>query len=355
MTRRIVFIVIAVSLLIPWGQPANASYTPMNKLAIGPPPAIPYGIGQRLYAYGRVTDLSPSFRGLNNPNGELLRVIGSRGVSWATFLGYGADCVPTIGRETASLPFKVIAESLGACLSTDVSTGGLAATSDEVFAYTSSGAQYAKYPRQNALKGCGDSGADYAQAAAYFFLVTETDCGYFQGRYLWYPRSAPEKMPDNYYVLGRVGIGWLGADVGSQPKATCWKIAPVTQPFNLSPMPICSMAKPLVSADGKEMVVVQGGYVRVVNSSTGYQISRPFLDPILSGWSPTQRYEVPSAWETSDSFIIDFRYDTVLGLIRCSVSTTHCERAVASTYRTGVTDLITERGSADAAGTPIPF
>ena len=355
MERRILLIVTAVALLIPLAQRADASWTPMNSLAIGRPPTIPYGIGRRLYAYGRVIDLSASFRSLNNPNGQLLRVIGSRGVSWATFLGYGADCIPTIGRETASIPFKIIAESQGACLSTDVSTGGLAATSDEVFTFTSSGRMYAQYPRQNPLKGCGDSGGDYVQAAGYFFLVTESDCGYFQGRYLWYPGSTPQKMPDNYYVLGRLGTGWLGAAVASQTMATCWKIAPVTQPFNLSPTQICSMAKPLVSSDGKQMVVVQGGFVRVVSTATGYETSEPALPAILSGWSPTKRYEVPSAWETSDSFIIDFRYDTVLGLIRCSISTRHCERAIASTYRTGVTDLITERGAADAAASPSPF
>lgn len=330
---------------------AASTYSPLAGLATGPAPTVPYGIGQRIYAFGHSTDVSASFKAGNNPGGQFGTIVGSRGVAWASFMAYGADCVPKLGRVSPSLPWRAVASSMGGCTTvTDATGGGLAATPDNVAAFTSAGTKYATYPRQSGsnLGACPPSpgaGYDTARAAGYRFVVTESTCSGVQGKFLWYPGSRPQRLDVTYDALGRLGGGWLGKDVAVQPSAACWRVAPAGAPTALSGAPLCSMAVPLVSADGKRTIVVQAGRVRVLDTASGRTVSVPILGAVPSGWAPGKRYEVPAAWETSDAYLVDVGYDGDLALVRCSVSTGHCVVAVRSHTRTGVSDLITERSS----------
>ena len=79
-------------------------------------------------------------------------------------------------------------------------------------------------------------------------------------------------------------------------------------------------------------------------------VSRAALGAITSGWNADEtkanaRFEVPSTWETSDSYLVFLHYDSTLALVRCSVSTGRCGIAVRSYVRTGVDRIATERGA----------
>lgn len=242
-------------------------------------------------------------------------------------------------------PWRRIASTVGACQTgLDASTQGLISTPDDVKAYRSDGTVYASYPRTNPLTGMFP--IDGVAAAGAHFVVHERhyETGAVQGVYLWHPDSTTtQQLPDNYVSVGRLGVGWLGARLNT----LCWKTAPANNPLALRAPELCSMAKPLLSADGIRAVLVRSGQVRVVDARTNATVSVATL-PAIADRQPGTREAVPATWETPDSYLIEAIYDGALALVRCSAATGTCNRAVRSSVRTGVSSIVTERGTSDA-------
>lgn len=323
---------------------ALATVPPFDLIPAGPAPTtVPYGIGTRVFYGGTVSDIASSFTADNAGEREFDRVAGSLGITYTQFFAYGADCLPIIGRIAPAVPWRRVVEGLGGCKVFDVSTGGLVGVPDDVAAYRSTGTLYANYPRVNPRELPG-AGSDDVYAAGERFVVDEWGAARLQGVFLWYPGGTPQKLPNNYSAVGRLGVGWLGARQGS---TSCWKTAPADHPYRLRPPILCSQAKPLLSADGTRAVLVQSGRVVVLDARTGTLVSTATL-PAITGWLPGTREAVPAAWESTDSYLIEARYDGALALVRCSAATGTCNRGVRSFVRTGVSRIVTERGSADA-------
>ncbi|MDP9239768.1 MAG: hypothetical protein M3O55_03885, partial [Actinomycetota bacterium] len=152
-----------------------------------------------------------------------------------------------------------------------------------------------------------------------------------------------QKVAKNYAAVGRLGVGWLGARLDK----FCWQTASANHPYTRRTPRLCSMAKPLLSPDGTRAVLVQSGRVVVVDARSGAVVSTASMAAITR-WAPGTREAVPAAWETTDSYLINARYDGALALVRCSAATGACNRAVRSYVRTGVSAIVTERDSSDA-------
>lgn len=332
---------------------AQASAAPFDLLPMGPAPtAVPYAIGKRIYYSGRTTDLTATFASEYVSGSEFGRVVGSGSNTYTSFASARTDCVTPIGHIAPGSPWRNIANPWGTCETDfDVSADGLVGTPDLVGAYRSDGSLVASYPRSASWQ---EAPSDRVAAAGAHFVVEEHlhPTPGLQGVYLWHPGNTPQKLPDNYTSVGRLGVGWLGARLNK----LCWKTAPATAPLAMRAPELCSMAKPLLSADGTRAVLVQSGRVKVVDATTNALISTASL-PAITEWQPGNREAVPAAWETSDSYLINAKYDGALALVRCSVATGACNRAVRTNRQAGISSIVTERGSEDAVvmSPPAPY
>lgn len=319
-------------------QSASASGDPLAALRMGPVPSVPYGIGERLYGYGTVA-IPTAFQGSSDD--AFTYVAAARGVVWSGSAYSATDCGAILNvwlKGTKPVAVGGV-DDTGLCRPVAATLSGLGITRDNVRAYTSSGKLYATYPRTAAdTGGCGSTTqVDDPYAVGYRVLVKEINCNAgLQGTYLWYPGSGKQQLPNTYAVVGRLGPGWLGDEI----RAGCWLIASADHPSALSTVPLCSQQFPLVSADGTRAVLVQAGRVRVVRVADNTTISRAAL-PALAPRS--SNLELPETWETSTYYLVDVRYGTDLGLVRCSVTTGGCNIAVRSSVRGQIRDIVTER------------
>jgi hypothetical protein len=319
---------------------------------------VPYAIGTRLYFAGQVVDLSgrftAAFPGLTPTPSQrqFATVVGGAGFAWTQIVGSGTDVVNIAGRVSRDGGYTPFHTSSGRSSLLAITTGGLVAMPENGQVYDTSGGFRGAFTGSAGID-CGSC----APTAAGPRLVIDQWSGVpgtpdHQGTWLWYPPAAIEKIDDRLVAVGRLGGGTLGLRLGDG----CWRTAPATAPTRLGAR-ICSLTRPLVSADGRRAVVVQGGRVVVLDPVTGSLVSRASM-PAIDRWAPPSatatvahvRYAVPAAWESADSYLVSARYDTSLALVRCSVRTGACTRAVRAAVRPGVDGIVTERGPADAAG-----
>jgi hypothetical protein len=327
--------------------------SPLDALPVGPAPtAVPYGIGTRLYVGGRVLDVAARFTAAfpgvrpTSAQRQFAAVVGAGGFAWTQILGSGVDVVHLVGRVSSSgyVPFHT---SIGSLSRLDASASGTVAMPESGQVFRPDGRLLASFTGSAGI----DCGSCATSAVGPRWVVVQ-NAGpphpEHLGTWLWLPPAAIQKLPDSYRALGRLGTGWLGDEVSPG----CWRTAPATAPTRLRAK-LCSQAIPLVGADGRYAVVVQGDRARVLDTVTGTTRSVASL-AALPGWNPPTasgtpasgpvRYLVPAAWESADSYLMAARDDGVLALVRCSVRTGTCRRAVRAAVRDGVDRIVTERG-----------
>jgi hypothetical protein len=306
---------------------------------------VPYAIGTRVYYHGHVTDVSArfdrGFPGIRPGAEQLTAVVGGGGYAWAQLSGAAVDMAHVVGRIGPGGGWTGFHASAGGMSTVAVTTTGAVVMPESGQVFWPDGRLVASFrPRPAACGHCVP-----AAAGAQVVLQQYPDLpGPGLGTWLWAPPARPTRLPDDgYRALGRSGSGWLGAPAGSN----CWRVAPVPDP-TATRARFCSMTLPLVSPDGTRVIVVQAGRVRAVDTRTAADLGPAAIRP-LTVWAPTGaggafRYLVPAAWESSDSYLVTARDDQVLALLRCSVRSGRCERAVRATVRAGVTGIVTERG-----------
>jgi hypothetical protein len=328
--------------------------SPLDLLPAGPAPTeVPYSIGTRVYYQGRIADLSSRFDQLAGgvrlaaTQRQLTAVVAAAGFAWTQITVSGVDLVHAVGKVSATGGYTPFHTSSGSSSTLDVTVGGAVAMPGSGQIYQSDGRFLAAFTGSPGI----DCGSCATSAVGVRLLVDQT-AGVpgleHLGTWLWYPPAAIQPLPDSYRAVGRWGIGWLGSVVSPG----CWRTAPAVAPAALRAT-ICSMTRPLVSADGTRAVVVQSGRALVLDTRSGATVSRATL-AALSGWQPPTaggaaapapvRYVVPATWEAPDSYLLTTRDDAVLALVRCSVRTGTCQRAVRAPVRTGVDRIVTERG-----------
>jgi hypothetical protein len=332
--------------------PTVAGPSPLLVLPVGRPPrAVPYAIGTAVHHRGHVTDVSAwfsqAFPGARPgpAQRELTTVVGGGRYAWAQLTGSAADLVHAVGRIGPRGGWTGFHTSIGDWSRLAVTTRGTVVMPESAQLFRADGRLLASFTGSATLS-CGFC----ASAAAGTHVVVQRRPAApgvpFQGTWLWTPPNAPVRLPDGVQAVGRLGPGWLAVPAGS----SCWRIAPAAAPSAVRAR-ICSQALPLVAADGARAVVVQSGRMRVVDTRTGSQLGLARLGALTSwtinGPGPI-RYVVPAAWESSDSYLATARDDTVLAVVRCSLRTGRCERAVTATVRAGVSRIVLERGPADA-------
>ena len=343
----------AVSAAADSGRRAGAAVTAVpaafDLLPTGPAPStVPYAIGTRVYFAGHGSDLGDRFTAAfpdsvaHPAQRQFTTVIGAGGVAWAQFTGAGADVVHVVGQVTASGGYLPFHTSTGRPSALAVTTSGLVAMPENGQVYAGGGALVAAFTGSPNID-CGSC----AVTAAGPRLVLDQGTGpvgrpEHQATWLWYPPAAIQRLDDRFRAVGRLGSGWLGLHQDDG----CWRLAPATAPERLG-SPICSLATPLVAADGRRAVVVQGGRLRVVDPTTGTTLSNAAM-PAIEGWTPGLRYAVPAAWESDDAYLVTARVDDALALVRCSARSGECRRAVRVTVRPGVDRIVAERGPEDA-------
>jgi hypothetical protein len=340
---------------------AAARRSPLDALPAGPSPiGVPYAIGTRVYFHGRITDLSSRFdqiaggRRLPAAQRQFDTVVGAAGFAWTQITAPGVDLVHAVGTVSATGGYTPFHTSSGSSSTLDVTTGGAVAMPENGEIYQTDGRFLAAFTGSPGI----DCGSCAMSAVGPRLLIDQTSSApslEHLGTWLWYPPAAIQRLPDSYRAVGRWGAGWLGYLVSPG----CWRTAPANAP-NALRATICSMTTPLVSADGTRAVVVQSGRAVVLDTRTGATISRAGLTA-SAGWQPPGtggavtpapvKYVVPATWESTDSYLLTARDDTVVALLRCSVRTGACQRAVRAAVRAGVDRIVTERGpDAIAAG-----
>jgi hypothetical protein len=346
-------VVAAASVLLPLvPSPATAvsSRSPLDLLPAGRAPVtVPYAIGTSVYYHGHRTNIRARFdQALSGSQRtpamyQLVAIVGGGGYAWAQILGSGADLVHTVGRISPRGGWTGFHTSTGSFSRVTVTSTGAVAMPESGQLFGTDGHLIASFAGRPEL-ACGACGPS---AAGPSLVVEKGPPGPgipAQGTWLWSPPAAPRRLPDGYRALGRGGRGWLGAPDG----AGCWRVAPVSDPAATRAR-ICSQTLPLVSADGTRAVLVQAGQLRVADTRTGASLSSARLAALWS-WTPANRnapvrYLVPVAWETSDRYLAVARDDRILAIVRCSVRTSRCERAVRTLTRIGADRIVTERGT----------
>lgn len=334
------------------GVAAAAPRSPLDVLPAGAAPtSVPYAIGTSVYFRGHVTDVRSRFPGvLIKPTGrQLTTVMGGAGYAWPQLTGLSVDLGHYVGRIGPRGGWTGFHASSGTWSRVAVTTNGAVAMPEEGRLYRADGRLITSFTGTPTSTCPGYCAPEAAGPHVVMQLTDDVMTGTPRHTaWLWSPPASPTRLPDGYRALGRLGAGWLGAPDG----ATCWRVAPAAAP-TATRARICSQTLPLVSADGTRAAVVQAGRVRVVDTRTAAGVSLARF--ALPRWAPTQgsnasypaAYAVPAAWESADSYLVVARDDTVLALVRCSVRTGRCERAVRSAVRTGVDRIVTERGLED--------
>lgn len=148
------------------------------------------------------------------------------------------------------------------------------------------------------------------------------------------PGSDPVALPDNTFGAGQ-GTGWIATEtsVGS----ACYRTAAVATPTKARAR-LCSQRVPMVSDDGTTAIVVQGNRVVALDAQSGSQL-RASSAPALTAWDGAHGYWL-ERWLDADSYLVNVRDGSTLALVRCSVSTGGCERAVTATVRPGVSRIV---------------
>jgi hypothetical protein len=347
------------------GTPAPAR-SPLDALQPGVPPAtVPYAIGTRVYFQGRITDVSTRFaqafpgRSLPASQRQLTTVTAGAGFAWTQITGPGIDLVHAAGRISATGGYTPFHTSAGSSSRLGVTTAGAVVMPENGQLYSPDGRFLAAFTGSQGID-CGSC----ATSAVGSRLLVEQFSGPPAmeplGTWLWYPPAAIQRLPASYHAVGRLGVGWLGSQVGPG----CWRTAPATAPSQLRAT-LCSMTTPLVGADGTRAVVVQNGQARVLDTRSGATVSRASLGA-LPGWQrpgaattstsaastattttaldAPVRYVVPTAWADADTYLLEARDDTTIALVSCSVRTGTCLRVVRAQVRPGVDRIVTERG-----------
>lgn len=322
-----------------------------DQLPLGSPPlTMAYSIGTRVFYGGHEQDLATVLPKGWGPQGGsyLTRVVASRGVVVvATHVGYGtvesgdAGSFTEVGLywPTRVLPgaYRVLVTAGNVTSDTppDVTTAGAVlvpaqSTPGQVTAFNLDGSLRAVMPLT--LLSPGEVAAVGVRAYASSQLSSPAS-GNRQVA-LWWVGGGTQNLPVTYEPVGRLGLGWLGVRAG-----LCWRVAPADNPLAVRAAALCSMTRPLVSADGSTAVVVQSGRVRVLDTRTGHTISVAQLPALAVPTWGYDHYAVPAAWETSDLYLVNVRDSGVSALVRCSVSSGRCWRVVRTTAA-----LRTERG-----------
>ena len=356
--RSVFVVLVAAGTALLAANPAAAApapRSPLDALPAGRPPlSVPYALGMTVYYRGHRTSLNPLYDkiwGIPHTPRTTDRpriVIGGGGYAWAQLSIAATDMANVVGRISPSGRWKQFHISTGDASRVSVTTAPLVAVPEDGLLLRTDGRKVASFT--------GNLNTSYnffeSSAAGRYVVVhrhPNAPGAPDMGMWLWSPSVKPFQLPDGYRALGRLGAGWLGAPAGTTPGARCWHVAPASAPLKTRPGTLCSMTLPLVSADGAKAVVVQGGRVRVLDTVTGAQI-RAARIPALSGWSfwtTPYRYLIPAAWESADSYLVTARDDKVIALLRCSISTGRCERAVRAVTRPGIDIVVTERGFED--------
>lgn len=335
--------------------PATASggtQSPLDALPRGRAPrAVPYAIGTIVYYQGHRTDIRARFKkdlpGNTVAQRQLTTVVAGGGYAWAQLSGPATDMAHIVGRISPSGGWRGLQASTGAMSKVAVTPSGTVALPESGRLFRADGRQIGAYCGGYYLI-CGF--LDLGAAGSRFVVQKRPSMPGVPhgGTWLWAPPAAPTQIGDGYRAVGRLGAGWVAAPDGGSPGAACWRVAPASAPTAVRAR-ICSAALPLVSADGERAVIVQAERVRVVDTRTGNGISLARI--ALPAWSPNpttgalRGYLVPTAWESTDSYLVNARDGRVLALVRCSASTGRCERAVRALSRTGATRIVTERGA----------
>lgn len=318
-----------------------------DRLPAGAPPlTVAYSIGTRVFYGGREQDLASVLpKGWGPQAGTYFtRVVASHGVViTATHVGFGtvesgdAGAYGEVGLfwPSRALPgaYLRLATSDSATGS-DVTTAGVVLVPPQVMpgqvrAYNLDGTRRALMP----VTTCCDG--EIAALGVRGYVGSQRPSPSGTGRVLlWWIGGGTQALPLNYEPVGRLGVGWLGARTG-----LCWRTAPANNPNALRAAQLCSMTRPLLSADGNIAVVVQAGRVRVLDARTGRGVSVAQLPAVgVTGWGYGQ-FAAPAAWETPDLYLVNVHDHGASALVRCSVSTGRCQRVVRTTGA-----LQTERG-----------
>lgn len=314
-------------------------------LPSGPVPiGIPYGIGKRIYLNGYAYDLSSRWTALATAQAfpELGDVTVTRGVIVFSIYRYAIDPLAMVGAfRPGATPVSIrsvwdfpgLATTSGGLITTGLSNTGQSSTSA---VFTTSGQSYrpgftdpiANLPITVTVQGAG--GSFVYQAIDPYGPAPEPSYRLYPG----YPASA---LPfANTFGVGG-GLGWL-ATAGS-PTSVCYRTAALATPTTLRAR-ICSQTLPLLSPNGALAVVVQGGHVRLYDTLTGLQVNAanaPTL-PFSTAVRPIEGY-YPFAWETSTTYLVHVADGLSLFILRCTTAG-RCERAVTSSVRSGVSDLV---------------
>lgn len=320
---------------------AVAATSAVLALPAGPAPkGVPYGIGKRLYLNGQVRDFAPIWGSLTGRNPDSKPEFGdlamTRGVTLWSINYLAADPYAHFGSYVPGrTPTRFgIAENYPGFATT---TGGLVATGlggvsgGPAPIYTTSGKVYpptyqSKFGLPTSVTFQGVGGMFVFQDNEYHLARDES--------YRYYPGYAPVRIPDNTYGVGN---GWVATKDGTD----CYRTAPLMSPTQLRAR-ICSQVLPMLNDAGTEAVVVQGNHVRLYDTRTGAQINATNA-PTLSRWDHQIQYGTAYklvTWLDANTYLVNVRDGTALALLRCSAITRGCERAVTSSVRSGVSNIV---------------
>lgn len=94
----------------------------------------------------------------------------------------------------------------------------------------------------------------------------------------------------------------------------------------------------MLSNDGAKAVVVQGNRVRLYDTRTGAQLHATNA-PTLSAADASHFYRLMT-WQGANSYLVNVRDGSTLAILRCNALTGACTRAVTSSRRTGVSQIV---------------
>ena len=94
----------------------------------------------------------------------------------------------------------------------------------------------------------------------------------------------------------------------------------------------------MLSNDGAKAVVVQGNRVRLYDTRTGAQLHATNA-PTLSAADASRFYRLMT-WQGANSYLVNVRDGSTLAILRCNALTGACIRAVTSSRRTGVSQIV---------------